>query len=104
MTETASKLLKWGLLLTACFSIFPYWQAWVTHRLWTWFVVPLGAPPITVAHAFALTVLVALVAPQPPTPPEDADSDKVFNRTLALGVLRPALALFLGQLARTVLA
>lgn len=38
----------------------PIWLAWsglVLHRLWGWFVVPLGLPPIGIAHAAGLGLL-----------------------------------------------
>ena len=32
----------------------------VLKSLWTWFVVPLGAPPIGIAHAVGLSVVVTV--------------------------------------------
>lgn len=31
-----------------------YWYGWVIATLWTWFMVPLGAPVIGIAHAIGL--------------------------------------------------
>ena len=34
------------------------WSALVTSIIWGWFVVPLGVPPIGIAHAIGLTLLI----------------------------------------------
>ena len=103
---TAGKLLKWGLLIAASVTIFPYWHAWVLQKLWTWHAVPLGAPPVSVTQAFALTVLVAALAPVSGTVPAEKTEtpDETFRRLCFQPLARPAFFLFLGQLARTVLA
>lgn len=36
----------------------------VLTKLWVWFVVPLGPPPIGVAHALGIAVLVGLLTHQ----------------------------------------
>lgn len=33
--------------------------AWSLFWLWAWFVVPLGAPPITALHAYGLSLLLS---------------------------------------------
>lgn len=50
-------------------------RAFVLTELWGWFVTPLGAPMLTMAWAFGLTCILALVtyrAPVADTPRKDA--------------------------------
>jgi hypothetical protein len=37
------------------------WQAFVAQKLYTWFVVPLNAPPINFWHMWGLLMLITLV-------------------------------------------
>ncbi len=46
-------------------------HAYAVVALWRWFVVPLGAPSIGMAHAYGLTVLFAALRPnRSPSPKE----------------------------------
>ena len=35
-------------------------NAYILHQMWAWFIVPLGAAPIGLAHAWGLAILVAM--------------------------------------------
>ena len=37
------------------------WEAWATFWLWSWFAVPAGAHPVTVAGAIGISILVSLM-------------------------------------------
>ena len=41
--------------------IFTALRGFVLHRLWAWFVVPLGVPAIGIAHAVGLAMLVGFL-------------------------------------------
>lgn len=56
--EKLAKMLA-GLLL---FPITLVAYAFVVATFWGWFVVPLGAPDIGLAHAYGLAILVGMVA------------------------------------------
>jgi len=50
------KFVFW-LVMFACVIVF---SGFVTVELWGWFVVPLGAPAIGIAHALGLRMLVSV--------------------------------------------
>lgn len=50
-----------GLILIVPLALY---TAWVAHLLWRWFVVPLGAPEIGMAHVYGLMLLVRLTTYQ----------------------------------------
>jgi len=51
-------LLIFGLLVMIPLSILM--NAFVLHKLWAWFMVPLGIAPIGLAHAWGLAILIGL--------------------------------------------
>lgn len=68
------------------------WLGFVTSILWRWFVMPLGAPPIGIAHAIGLCLLVRyLVVHHRVEKLSDDDTIRAaagdFFRSLALGCL-----------------
>ena len=53
------KFLK-GVLGVLAFLLCIVFSGFVTTELWLWFVVPLGAPAINIAHALGLRMLLHL--------------------------------------------
>lgn len=52
--------IAWNLMIIALtIAAAPFWS-WVAVKLWTWFLIPLGAPAIGMAHAYGISSLVAL--------------------------------------------
>ena len=56
--------------------------AFVVATMWGWFVVPLGAPHLGMAHAYGLGTLISYVAMARPKP----DTDSPWWQTLANAV------------------
>lgn len=55
-------LLAVALPLAVCTGVLGMvWEAWWLYPAWTWFIVPLGLPPITFWHFIALTFLLHVV-------------------------------------------
>jgi hypothetical protein len=77
----------------AAYMIFS--MAFVLPYLWLWFIVPLGAAPIGMAHAYGLaTVLHFFVIPTD-IKADDRDTDN--GKAIAL-LLRPWIALLVGYI------
>jgi hypothetical protein len=51
------------MLFAAAIIIVPLaiWNGAVISILWGWFIVPLGAPPLTVAHAIGVSLLIGFI-------------------------------------------
>jgi hypothetical protein len=70
MTDANDKLFA-GLTTIAVLGVMALsvagWMldAFVFRALWAWFLVPLGLPPIGLAHAFGVGLTGAMVAHQP---------------------------------------
>ena len=47
-----------GLMALIPLSIM--FNAFVLHKMWAWFVVPLGVAPIGLAHAWGLAILIGM--------------------------------------------
>jgi len=81
-----------GLIPVVLFS------SWVTTVLWTWFMLPFGAPRLTLAWAVGLGCLVSHFLPKP----KIDDSELTIEKSLALfiqHVLCAVLLLGLGWIA-----
>lgn len=74
-----------------------FWIGWVTACLWSWFVVPLGLPEISLGHAIGLYSLVSLWTHQL-THSEDTVDHSV--RLALRAYIAPLVALVVGALAR----
>lgn len=67
----------------------------VLHCLWGWFIVPLGAPEIGVAHATGLSLFTTgLLGSQG----RKAEEDEEFETIALKGIVRSLLLLFLSWL------
>lgn len=75
----------------------PYiWTSgFVTARLWQWFVVPLGPPPISVATACGIICLVDIVRYSP-----KANLPEITCRTIEGLILGPWFFLLIGWIVR----
>jgi len=54
-------------------------EGWVVSWCWEWFVVPLGAPSISVLHGAGLSLLVCLVCPKGSVSAKSADWQRVMT-------------------------
>lgn len=70
-----------------------FYGAFVVMALWGWFVVPLGAPPINMAHAFGLAAFAGMM--QNTTVPES----KRPSDYIAVLFIKYTLCLVVGGLA-----
>ena len=80
------------------------WAAFVTFRLYAWFVVPLGAPPLNWWHIWGLLmVLGAILTPYIYKDPDREDTAtqavKFFTRIITIG-LALAISLLLGWIVK----
>ena len=62
-------------------------DAWVAVHLWRWFVVPFGAPPLTMPWAFGLLVLAAFACKSPHAAIRDGDSLTMMAREFAWSLI-----------------
>lgn len=82
-------------LISIPFSI--VWSAFVASHLWLWFVVPLGAPAISLAHAAGLMTIkgfiFAKIAKDEKT---DTDENRKRIHALVFMFVAPAVSLAFG--------
>lgn len=72
------------------------WSGFCLSCLWRWFLVPLGVPPVGVAHAIGLAALASLLVRGGSS---SFDADDALERTVALflvSVVLPAFFLCVG--------
>lgn len=81
-------LLAFLLLLLPSSAI---WSGFVLHKLWAWFVVPLGVAPVSTAHAIGLTCVLGLFTRLP-----KEDFIERIGRKAGTAFMVPALVLFFG--------
>ena len=71
------------------------WFGYALHILWGWFLVPLGVPPISIAHAVGLGAIASIMrSPGRPTPKGER-TEALFYLAFA-----PLFALFVGYCAK----
>lgn len=70
-------------------------MAFVLPFLWQWFIVPLGAAPIGMAHAYGLATIIHFFTVQTDLKADDREVD--YGKAVAL-LLRPWIALLVGYL------
>ena len=84
--------LAWLLVLISASAAFGIYGTWCA---WGWFLVPLGLPPITLAHAAGLCVIKVAMDRTPPQP-TDEDRERAKGMTPWKAMERPIFsALFL---------
>jgi hypothetical protein len=76
------------------FVVAPVLYAWVLQWLWPWFVVPFGAPLISMPWAYGLALLGKLMVGV-----RNTKNEHGFGWTVALALLVPLMYLGLGWLA-----
>lgn len=77
--------------------LFAVYNAWVLTVLWTWFIVPLGAKALTIAHAYGLTLVAGLFMGQRGIKQNNTKEDWVSS--IITWILIPLTALFFGWIA-----
>lgn len=75
-------------------------SGWVLSVMWGWFVVPFGVPPIGIAWAIGISLVVGYMTYQSDAVVKTDDEDRVQTvvNLVALAVLRPLLALAIGAI------
>ncbi len=71
-------------------------RGFVLSILWGWFVVPFGVPPIGIAWAIGLSLMVGMVARDSAPKKTDDEPGKAVAKFLGLMLLLPLLTLGLG--------
>lgn len=86
---------SYGLITAAAATII---YGWLLSTLWNWFLVPLGAPVITIAHACGIWLIVSVVTAKEPTHTDDRHaSDRTAGAVMYM-VVFPALAYIVGMI------
>jgi hypothetical protein len=62
-------------------------RAFVFTYLWGWFIVPLGAPHIGIAHAMGLALIVGLLTARPDLEDHEGEAAKRFGKAISQGVI-----------------
>lgn len=97
--DSISALLLTVLLLPVTAVLY----AFVLRELWTWFVVPLGAPAIGMAHAYGLALLAKSGVWEGPNSKKD-DRENQGPLALLIGsVLFPLVAWGFGAIAHALM-
>jgi len=69
-------------------------RGWVLLNMWTWFILPLGAPEINLAHALGLSTTLYLMNGMEVSTEENSDEEKI--KKFAQGVIILLITLFIG--------
>jgi hypothetical protein len=74
------------------------WSGFVLTKLWAWFIVPTFAlVPLTLAPAIGVALVVSYLTHQSrPSTKSDKDAAEQFIESVVLGLLYPAIVLFVG--------
>jgi hypothetical protein len=76
------------------------WEGFVIAKLWRWFLVPLGVPPVTISHAIGISTLTWLLTHQINLA-EKKELDSL--ETMLIVFVRFAMALGIGWVAMKVM-
>lgn len=87
---------SWGQLVIAFLTV-PWW-GYVMSKHWNWFLVPLGAPHITLWHAFGLAMTLTFATYRPLYLAKVSQFGVESTTQTWAEVLAPALSLFFGWL------
>lgn len=91
-----------GLLgVPAYFALSAIWKGYVLSVLWGWFVVPLGAPPVTIPVAIGVSLVVSLLTKS--VRPTDIDGELQLGKQAYIAAAGPALMLFVGWIVKAFL-
>lgn len=70
--------------------------AWVITCLWSWYLVPVGLPAISLKTAFGLDLLVSMLTTRLSEDDRGLTSEQVTHRLVERGLCLPAMLLVLG--------
>jgi hypothetical protein len=74
-------------------------RGWVLLTFWNWFILPLGAPHITLAHALGISIILNYLLDNISREGRYKDKDKI---EIAFGlILEPLFILFLGWIVKS---
>lgn len=100
LTSTEGKLIA-GMagipLAMLVIAVFIPWYGFAVSVLWRWFVVPLGAPEITWAHAAGLSLILGMSRAR-----LEGKSGKPGGVQWAIYILWPAIAMAIGFILKSV--
>lgn len=95
---------KWravvGIALSLATPATLCWYGFVLCKLWLWFATPFGAPPIGIAHALGLSLLLKLASG---IKRDDDERDWLLSwaKTITRGVAVSLMALAIGAIVQT---
>jgi hypothetical protein len=77
-------------------------KAFVLTKLWAWFIVPLfpGAPSLTMAQAYGIALVIAMVTHQHSEAQEEPDKEKRQIAAIVSLFVWPLLVLFVGWIVK----
>lgn len=91
------------LLVVLLLPITAVIYAFVLRELWTWFVVPLGAPAVSMAHAYGLSLLArSSVWTGPETKKDDRENKSPLAQAVG-AVIFPLVAWGFGAIAHALM-
>ena len=77
-------------------------RGWVLTYLWGWFLVPLGLPPIGIAHAIGVALLVGMITHQSQPDCESPSREVSEHIGRVVGhLIGPFVALLVGYIAQS---
>ncbi len=91
MTEKDKKMITILLITVPAFL----WVGFVIKIMWVWFMVPLGLPAISLAHAIGIDVLITfIVIPS-------VNEDRSMSDIISSFIFRPVFVLLIGFIAKS---
>lgn len=94
MSDSAQKNLYKFIFILMLLPISIYFWAQAYYAVWAWFAVPLGAPTVSMAHAYGLSLLLRTFTYQ--VQHTDVESEGAVSRAITYGVVMPWLCIFTG--------
>ena len=94
--EKTLRTMGWVILISC---VAPFWSAWVLGRLWAWFLVPVGAPALSLASLFGIALTVRFVTHQE-TWSKKVDTPGAIARCITDGFVSPTIVLGIGWVTR----
>lgn len=83
------------LIILGAFALLPvlcFYRAVCLHAVYGWFLLPLGAPSIGVAHIYGISLILSLALPTP--------TDENRKTEWATELISPALLVFIGWITK----
>lgn len=85
--------------VVASVAVIAIWWGYALSILWAWFIVPLGASPLSVAHAYGVTLVAGLLMGTRGINAKQNEDKDAWKVQLVIAFLYPLLALGLGYVA-----